>query len=76
MRTVVGQIVDAAAMIIPKNPTRAEISALGEQLAGDHLTVLEPPECSWRGHHSDLDVIGVRLGRSRTRELTHLRGVG
>jgi putative endonuclease len=125
-------------MTIPESATRAQIGALGEQLAVDHLTALGMRVLArnWRCRYGELDVIatdasgrtlvfvevktrtgdkfgglpeavtvakvkrirrlaalwlaeqdnhwpalridviGVRLGGSRSRELTHLKGVG
>jgi putative endonuclease len=125
-------------MTIPESATRAQIGALGEQLAVDHLTALgmQVLARNWRCRYGELDVIatdpsdrtlvfvevktrtgdgfgglpeavtarkvqrirrlaalwlagqdehwpalridvvGVRLGGSRSRELTHLKGVG
>jgi putative endonuclease len=125
-------------MTISDNPTRAEIGALGEQFAVEHLQAvgMQILERNWRCRYGELDVIasdasgrtlvfvevktrtgdgygglseavtmakvrrirrlaacwlsqqdehwpalridviGVRIGRSRTRELAHLKGVG
>ncbi len=125
------------AMTIPDNPSRAEIGALGEQFAVEHLEAvgMQIVARNWRCRYGELDVIasesghtlvfvevktrtgdgfgglseavtmakvrrirrlaacwlaqqdehwpalridviGVRIGRSRTRELAHLKGVG
>ena len=73
--------------------TRAEIGALGEQLAVDHLTSLglHVVTRNWRCRYGELDIIaaddatrtavridvvGIRIGRQRSPEITHVQAVG